>query len=106
MPLVVVAIDGLDGSAGANNVEVALDIEMAIDMAPGLNSVVVYEGTSGNDLLNRMATDDTCKQLSASWTQYAGGASSDQIWQQMAAQGQSFFTASGDNGAYVGSPAR
>ena len=52
--------------------------------------------------LNRMATDNLAKQLSASWT-YPIDPNSDQIFQQYAAQGQSFFNASGDSDAYVGS---
>ncbi|MCX6902920.1 MAG: hypothetical protein NTW03_05490 [Verrucomicrobia bacterium] len=48
-----------------------------------------------------MASDNLAKQLSCSWG-WSGGPSSttDQIFQQMAAQGQSFFLASGDSDAY------
>jgi len=73
-------------------------------MAPGLAGIIVYEApTDGiaNSILNRMATDNLAKQLSCSWdfpTPTAG--STDQIFQQMAVQGQSFFNASGDWGAY------
>ncbi len=68
-------------------VEVTGDIEMAISMAPGLSSVLVYEGPTPldepplgtnyvqdatttaqiNDVLNRMATDNLAKQLSCSY---------------------------------------
>ncbi len=48
-----------------------------------------------------MATDNQAKQLAASWT-YAIDANSDQIFLQFAAQGQSFFNASGDGDAYTG----
>src|SRR5690348_16938234 len=71
-------------------------------MAPGLAGVIVYEGIYGNSILNRMATDNLAKQLSASWT-FAGDATTPQIFQQFAAQGQSYFNASGDSGAYTGS---
>ena len=56
------------------------------------------------DLLNRMANDNVAKQLSCSWYQPGGAAkpTTDQIFQQMAAQGQSFFNASGDYDAYTG----
>ena len=87
---------------GDGNDEVSLDIEMAISMAPGLASVIVYEGSTTDDILNRMATDNLAKQLSASWT-YGIDAGSDQIFLEFAAQGQSFFNASGDGDAYVGS---
>jgi subtilase family serine protease len=103
-----ILLDGFDGNptGTGGEVEVALDIEMAISMAPGLSQVVVYEaGTNGNwyDLLSQMATDDL-KQLSCSWYSLGSGADpiADQFWQEMAAQGQSFLNASGDNDAYTG----
>ena len=91
----------------ANNDEVALDIEMVIAMAPGLSQVIVYEARSGaSSILSRMANDNLAKQLSSSWT-WGGtpSATVDNIFKQMAAQGQSFFQASGDNDAYTGSQA-
>jgi hypothetical protein len=103
VPLQNVLLNGFNGSAGPANIEVALDIEMAIAMAPGLSQVIVYEGTKPNDILNRMATDNAAKNLSSSW-----GWSPpvdqvrDQIFQQFIAQGQSLFQASGDNGAWPG----
>jgi len=103
VPLVNVLVGSANGHAGANNVEVELDIDMAISMAPGLAKVIVYEGTIPNDILNRMATDNLARQLSSSW---AFGSQTDavreQIFQQFAAQGQSMFQASGDSGAYAG----
>jgi subtilase family serine protease len=104
-----VLLNGFDGlpTGSGGEVEVSLDIEMAISMAPGLAAVIVYEaGPNGNwyDILNRMATDNLAKQLSCSWYIPGGPADpvADQIFQQMAAQGQSFFDASGDYGAYTG----
>jgi uncharacterized repeat protein (TIGR01451 family) len=99
VPVQPVLMDGLDGSAGTNNVEVALDIEMAMSMAPGLTQVIVYEGLDTDNIFNRMATDNLAKQLSASWA-YPVDATTQQIFRQFAAQGQSFFSASGDDGAY------
>ena len=109
IPIHTVLLDGYNGvpTPGTNNSngEVSLDIEMVVSMAPGLAQVIVYEaGPAGipNDILNRMATDNQAKQLSCSWG-WGGGpsATTDQIFQQMAAQGQSFFCASGDTGAYA-----
>ena len=109
VPLTNVLIDGFDGrvpdGVGGGNEEVALDIEMTISMAPGLSRVLVYEAspqatTAGaDDMLNRMATDNLAKQLSCSWGTDID-TTSQQIFQQFAAQGQSFFVASGDNGAF------
>src|SRR5205814_3415241 len=103
VPLTNVLI-GVDGTPGTVNSEVALDIEMAICMAPGLSQVIVYEGIDGaaynNDVLNRIATYNAAKQISSSWG-FNIDATTDQIFQQYAAQGQSFFIASGDWGAYT-----
>ena len=111
VPLTNVLINGFNGvpDGNANDIaEVSLDIEMAIAMAPRLSNVMVYEASSANltftvinDLLNRMATDNLAKQLSSSWS-WGGGtnATGDQIFLQYAAQGQSFFEASGDSGEY------
>ncbi|HZT22215.1 MAG TPA: protease pro-enzyme activation domain-containing protein [Verrucomicrobiae bacterium] len=91
--------------SAANNAEVALDIEMAIAMARNLLQVIVYEEgrNNQNTLLSRMANDNLAKQLSCSWT-WSGGpnATTDNLFKQMAAQGQSFFQAAGDDDAYTG----
>ncbi len=99
--------------------ETAGDIEMAISVAPGLSSVLVYIGptpfdqppigdtylqdatttTHINDVFNRMATDNAAKQLSCSYAMDIN-LSTVQIFQQFAAQGQSLFIASGDFGAF------
>ncbi|MSU62813.1 MAG: hypothetical protein EXS31_10520 [Pedosphaera sp.] len=112
VPLKNVLMDDFNGvptsrRPGSFNEEVALDIEMAISMAPGLSSVIVYEGSplatvaTINHMLNRMATDNLAKQLSCSWG-FDIDVTTRQIFQQFAAQGQSFFIASGDSGAFSG----
>jgi hypothetical protein len=110
IPLQNVLIDGFSGSpvSVGGESEVCLDIEMAGGFAPGLSNVLVYEGNPEssttaeiNDILNRMATDDAAQQLSCSWG-FDINVSTDQIFQQFAAQGQTFFVASGDSGAYSG----
>ena len=75
---------------------------MAAYMAPGASSIIVYEGTNPNDVLNRMATDNLASQLSSSWGWSPTNATTEQIFKQMVAQGQSLFQASGDSGAYTG----
>ena len=104
VPVQAVLLDGYNGAPGGfgPNSECSLDIEMAISMAPGLAGVLVYEGSTTDDLLNQMATDDLAKQIGSSWS-YATDATSEQIFQEMAVQGQSFFNASGDNAAYASS---
>jgi hypothetical protein len=74
-------------------------------MAPGLDKIIVFTaGPSGlpNDVLNRMAASNTVKNLSCSWG-WSGGPdnTTENIFKQMAAQGQSFFNASGDSEAFT-----
>jgi len=79
--------------------EQALDIEMAISMAPGLKQVVVYVGSSNVSIFNKMASDNTSKQLSCSWGWSDNESSLDPIFLEMEAQGQSVFVATGDQGS-------
>ena len=109
IPLQNVLLDGYTGSAaGSGNVEVALDIEVAIAMATNLAKVVIFEAPNDssylNDLLNSMAASNQIKQFSCSWS-YSGTPTNtmDLIFQQMITEGQSFFDASGDSDAYTGS---
>jgi subtilase family serine protease len=76
--------------------EQALDIEYAIGMAPGLKRVQVYVANSALSVLNRMASDNTSAQLSTSWGWGTNLATNDPLFLEMAAQGQTFLTASGD----------
>lgn len=107
IPLQRVLVEGAEPAPAAGdgvNVEVALDIEMVNCMAPGLSKIIVYETPSDTtaydgDMLARIALDNSAKQISSSWLigdspQYA------QFYQEFAAQGQSFFQASGDQDAY------
>jgi hypothetical protein len=107
VPVQPVILDGVSGvpsfSGDPNgNSEVSLDIEMAMAMAPGLADIVVFEGNNPNDILNAMVASNQVAQLSSSWT-WGGGPSTttDNIFQEMAAQGQSFFVSSGDALAYT-----
>ncbi len=104
-----VLLDGFSGTptpgANSGNIEVALDIEMTMAMAPGLSQIIVFEASpSGlpNDILNAMAASNTVKSLSCSWG-WGGGpdATTDAIFQEFAAQGQSFYNASGDSDAFT-----
>ncbi|HEV2454881.1 MAG TPA: protease pro-enzyme activation domain-containing protein [Verrucomicrobiae bacterium] len=110
VPLQNVLIDGFNGvptstSANSGSTEVSLDIEMAVSMAPGLSQIVVFETIPGgfqNDLLEAMVLHNQISQFSCSWG-WGGGPSSttDALFQEMDAQGQSFFQASGDSDAFT-----
>jgi Pro-kumamolisin, activation domain/Viral BACON domain/Carbohydrate binding domain len=105
IPVKTVLLDGYDGTPSSGNGEVALDIEMSMSMAPGLDKIIVFSGGPNgfqNDILNTMAASNTVKNLSCSWG-WSGGPSTttDNIFQEMAAQGQSFYNASGDSDAFT-----
>jgi subtilase family serine protease len=118
VPLETVLLDkvsGTPGYSGSTNAvaEVSLDIELVIAMAPGLSTLIVYEGISPYDVFNRIATDNSAKQVSCCWSWSVGptynwgrfrGTLDSQL-AEMAAQGQAFFQASGDADAYTGSQA-
>ena len=105
IPLQVVPIDGGVSSPGSGGEgEVCLDIEMIIAMSPGVSKIYVYEAPNPSpwvDLLNRMANDNLSKQLSCSWGGGGPDPTAEQIFRQMAAQGQSFFNATGDSDAFT-----
>jgi hypothetical protein len=100
-----VLLNGYKGvPTSAGNEEVSLDIEMAMAMAPGLSKIIVFSGGpngSQNDILNRMAASNTVNNLSCCWGWGGPSATTDAIFRQMAAQGQSFFNASGDSDAFT-----
>jgi hypothetical protein len=105
--VVPIGIDESTNTApGPGNGEVSLDIDMAISMAPGLANVYVYEGPNNSvapdDLFTRLASDNLAQQVSSSWSGFSDSIVR-QAFQEFAAQGQTFFIAAGDSGAYVNS---
>ena len=101
-----VPINGGVSIPGSGVDEVSLDIEMAISMAPGVSKIIVYEGPNGSTawstILSRIANDNSAQQVSCSWGSGPPDSTSEQIFKQMATQGQSFFNASGDTNAFTG----
>lgn len=108
---VLVGVDGVCSSTEpspgpCDDGEEAIDIQQAIAMAPNLSALVVYEAYSAStDALSaytQAATDNVAKQLSISFGWGGTPASEpgyEQIFKELAAQGQSSFVASGDAGA-------
>lgn len=100
----------LDGATGAQcqfitfpceDAEQVLDIVQAAEMAPGLSEVRVYIGSLDADILNAMASENAARQLSVSWTWTPDDPVTDDVFfEEFAAQGQSIFIASGDDGAF------
>lgn len=105
LTLTNIAVDGgVPNPTGAGDPEVSLDIEMDISMATNASQIVVYEAPNGFrnssvDLLSRIASDDSCRQISSSWG-IGDDPAFDVFYVEMALQGQSFFQASGDDGVY------
>lgn len=103
--LTTIPVDGGIGSPGGWEVEVVLDIDMVLSMSPGVSNIFVYEApnsvNSWPDILSQIANDDLAAQVSCSWSGGEDDPAAEQIFQQMAAQGQSFFNAAGDGGAYT-----
>jgi hypothetical protein len=87
-------------TSGTDAGEQALDIEMCISMAPGA-TVLYYGGEVVDDIYSRIASDNLAKQISCSFG-FGIDATTEQLYQEFVAQGQNFFVASGDAGAYVG----
>ncbi len=102
-----VAVDGGAGT-GAGSGEAALDIENVIGLAPKAN-IQVYEGpNSGSgpyDTFSKIISDHTSQVVTASWGQcefingFSQAAAENTLFQEAATQGQSIFSASGDDGA-------
>ena len=104
-----VSVHGGVSSPGPGNGEVTLDIQVALAVAPS-SRIVVYEApqtTSWATFLNAIANDTVNgpKQISCSWGNTLPSGpdnTSENLFKQMAAQGQSFFNASGDGNSFVG----
>ncbi len=93
--------------------EVALDLEMMVALASGAANILVYMAPNSDqgiiDSYSSMASQDQAKNISTSWGEdeedaYVGSSSfmssENSIFQQMATQGQTIFSAAGDAGAY------
>jgi subtilase family serine protease len=98
VPVNGISVDGTAVDCGnCNDGEQTLDIDYSISMAPGLDQVQVYVASDPVAIEERMASDDTSKALSTSWGYNEDFDVENPIYEEMAAQGQSWFTASGDN---------
>ncbi len=105
-----ILLDGFSGQAGTDSDEVTLDIELGIALAPKLSKVLVYETQNTDagtiDGYARIADDNIAKQVSSSWgldeqeTDSSLLQSEHDIFEKMAAQGQTIYAAAGDSGAY------
>ncbi len=104
-----VVVDGASTTPGSGAIEVELDMEVVSAIAPGAtqNVYIGPNSTQGvNDTYNAIVTNDTAKVMTTSWglCESSSGTSElaalDNIFAQGASQGQAFFSAAGDAGAY------
>jgi Pro-kumamolisin, activation domain len=83
-----------------NDGEPAVDIQQSLSMAPGAN-IIEYFGNSDPDVFNAAASANIARQMSTSLLWLPADPTTDEpIFQEMGAQGQSIFVATGDSGAY------
>jgi subtilase family serine protease len=105
VPITVLSTDGSKTScfksAGCDDTEQTLDLTQALGMAPGLASVVMYVGRTDTAILSAMTTHHPLPTtIGCSWTWWGFPDALDPYFKRMAAQGQNFFAASGDQGAW------
>jgi subtilase family serine protease len=109
VPITLFSTDGtstscLDTRAGADcdDTEQTLDMTQAIGMAPGLASLVMYIGSTDTAIISAMTTHNplpTTIGCSWGWTP-ADPSTLNPYFEKMAAQGQNFFVASGDDSTW------
>ena len=87
---------GIPTGTNDDDGEEALDIDMAMSLAPGA-IILNYEGEA-HDVFNQIAVDNKAKQMTLSYG-FGIDETIRQIFLEFVAQGQSFFQASGDGGA-------
>jgi len=96
----------------SGDIEVVADVEAQLSVAPAVRQLLVYEapndftGQTELDLYSRIANDNAADVISSSWGLCENDAGAgyalaeNMLFQQMALQGQSVFSSSGDTGAY------
>jgi kumamolisin len=101
VPVTILSTDGTSTSCtypSCDDGEQNLDMTQALGMAPGLASLVMYVGSTDTAIISAMTTHNplpTTIGCSWGWTP-ADPTTLNPYFEQMAAQGQNFFAASGD----------
>jgi subtilase family serine protease len=106
VPVTLLSTDGTStaclAKSGCDDTEQTLDMTQALGMAPGLSSLVMYVGSSDTAIISAMTTHSplpTTIGCSWGWTP-ADPSTLDPYFEKMAAQGQTFFAASGDSSTW------
>jgi len=109
VPITLLSTDGTSTSCVhsrsggyCDDTEQTLDMTQAIGMAPGLASLVMYIGSTDTAIMSAMTTHSplpTTIGCSWGWTP-TDATTLDPYFEKMAAQGQTFFAASGDDSTW------
>jgi subtilase family serine protease len=110
VPVSLYSTDGTSTSCmysvnSCDDAEQTLDMTQALGMAPALASLVMYVGSTDTAILSAMTSHSplpTTIGCSWGWTP-ADTSTLDPYFERMAAQGQTFFSASGDNSTWSSS---
>jgi kumamolisin len=109
IPLKTIVVDHASTKPGPQAAEVTLDIELINAITQGAEKILVYTGPNTAqgivDTYDKIACDNSAKSISTSWGLPEKAAppalsfTENNLFKQMAAQGQTVFAASGDYGA-------
>ncbi len=106
VPISLLSVDGTSTSCmfyeDCDDTEQTLDMTQAIGMAPGLSSLVMYIGSTDTAIISAMTSNNPLPTtIGCSWSWMPADPSAlDPYFERMAAQGQSFFAASGDSSTW------
>jgi kumamolisin len=114
VPITLTSVDTqntLCAEPTCDDTEQTLDMTQALGMAPGMSGLTMWIGTGAlsgqtvddSGILNGMVTANPLQaQLSCSWAwKPTDNTTDDPFFTEMAAQGQNFFAASGDDGNWA-----
>jgi kumamolisin len=107
VPIKLLSVDGTSvnctkANGNCDDTEQTLDMTQALGMAPGLASLTMYIGSSDTAIISAMTTHSplpTTIGCSWGWTP-VDPTTLDPYFKKMAAQGQTFFAASGDSSTW------
>jgi kumamolisin len=106
VPVTLLSTDGTPTNCvarqGCDDTEQTIDMTQALGMAPGLDSLVMYVGSTDAAIFNAMAEASPLNaQLSCSWYWSPADPNTlNPIFEEFAAQGQNLFDAAGDDGKW------
>jgi hypothetical protein len=109
VPITLLSTDGTStsclASQGCDDLEPTIDMTQALGMAPGLSSLVMYVGSTDTAIIGAMTTHNPLPMtIGCSWGwSPVDPATLDPYFLRMAAQGQTFFSASGDSSTWSSS---